>query len=343
MDSTFFEKLPKIELHAHLNGSLKMESIQELGMQLYGENSADFLGRIQEFTAFPEEMDADKLSKCFQKFAFMHELTSTKKGLQLATHLVIRDFARDNVVYLELRTTPKHNEHMTRKEYLETILNAIEEAKGRYPGILVKLLVSIDRSQVIEAATDIVNLTMYMKKNYPNIIKGMDLSGNPAKGNFNDFMHLLEKVKASDLKLALHCAEIENEKETQQMLDFNFERCGHGTYLSVPQQMEQCKRQQITVECCLTSNVKCGTVKHYEAHHFKTLRDNGIKTVICTDDCGVFDSTLSQEFAIAARVFSLDKNDICDLCINAIDAAFCDNTEKLDLRQQIDRFFAKNK
>ncbi|XP_073827710.1 adenosine deaminase-like protein [Musca autumnalis] len=341
MDHTFFEKLPKIELHAHLNGSLKMESIRELGQELYGgENSSDFLKRIQEFTSFPNEMDVDKLSKCFQKFAFMHELTSTRRGLQLATELVIRDFALDNVIYLELRTTPKQNQHMTRREYLETIMQGIQTSMARYEGVLVKLLVSIDRSQGTEAANEIVNLAIELKDHYPNIIRGIDLSGNPAKGNFKYFIPHLRKAKDANLKLALHCAEINNEKETQQMLDFDFERCGHGTYLSL-QQMEQCRKQNIAIECCLTSNVKCGTVKDYDTHHFKTLHDKGIQTVICTDDCGVFDSTLTDEFVIASKVFSLSKNNVYELCLSAINAAFCDDNEKTCLQQRIDTYFCR--
>ncbi|XP_058974244.1 adenosine deaminase-like protein [Musca domestica] len=341
MQPSFFENMPKIELHAHLNGSLKMDSIRELGLQLYGENSSDFLKRIQEFTTFPEEMDADKLSKCFQKFAFMHELTSSRKGLQLATQMVIRDFARDNVIYLELRTTPKNNEHMTRREYLETILKAIQASREAYDGIIVKLLISIDRSQGLDAAEEIVNLAIEMKSQYPTIVRGMDLSGNPAKGHFKDFLPSLEKAKKADLHLALHCAEIDNEDEAQEMLDFQFDRCGHGTFLTL-KQMQQCKEQNITIECCLTSNVKCGTVKDYDMHHFKRLHDNGIRSVICTDDCGVFDSTLSQELAIASKVFSLNRNNIHGLCINAIAAEFCDDNEKTDLRQRIDKYFADN-
>ncbi|XP_075145903.1 adenosine deaminase-like protein [Haematobia irritans] len=340
MDIHFLKNMPKIELHAHLNGSLKIDSIRELGMQLYGENNEQFLCKIKNFIEFPEDDDNNKLNKCFQKFQFMHELTSTKEGLQLTTEKVIRDFDSDNVIYLELRTTPKSNENMTRREYIEIILNTLQKCQNRY-NIMVKLLVSIDRSQGPIVANEIVNLAIEMKCKYPNIVRGVDLSGNPTKGSFNEYTSVLEQAKQSGLKLALHCAEVKNEVETQEMLDFNFQRCGHGTFLTA-EQIEQCKKQNITVECCLTSNVKCGTVKHYDLHHFKNLFENNVKVVICTDDCGVFDSTLTDELFIACKIYGLSKTNVYNLCLYAIHSSFTSDEEKYILRDKIETYFKNN-
>lgn len=343
MDRTFFEEMPKIELHAHLNGSLKMDSIKELGLELYGENSTEFLQRIHDFTYFDESRGNCKeytLDRCFQKFSFMHELTSTRKGLQLATEMVVRDFALDNVIYLEIRTTPKMNDNMTREEYLEIILQTIQTCIERY-NIRLKLLISIDRSQGADVANDIIHLAISMRNKYPGLVKGVDLSGNPKKEHFRDFAPILKKAKIANLKLALHCAEVNNEMEAQEMLDFDFERCGHGTYLTA-QQIEQCMKQNITIECCLTSNVKCGTVENYDVHHFGKLLRNNVKTVLCTDDSGVFDCTLSTEYIIAYRAFGLNKDDFYNLSINAIEASFSDPEEKNELRQKINTFFKNN-
>jgi adenosine deaminase len=69
--------------------------------------------------------DSQDLSSCFQKFKYAHDLTSTKNSLKLATMAVIEDFADDNVMYLELRTTPKSNAEMSKMTYLKTVLEAI--------------------------------------------------------------------------------------------------------------------------------------------------------------------------------------------------------------------------
>ncbi|KAM7364681.1 adenosine deaminase-like protein [Cochliomyia hominivorax] len=329
----FLQNLPKIELHAHLNGSLNTASIRELGLQLYGGNSEEFLKLCEKFIDFK----TNDLDFCFQKFAFMHELTATPKGLKLACEMVIRDFAQDKVIYLELRTTPKHNENMSRQKYIQIIIEAIKEYSKQYD-IIVKLLISIDRSQSLEIAEEIVCLCKEFKEKYPDIIRGMDLSGNPNKGKFKDFIDVLNKAKQSQLNLALHCAEVLNEEESQHMLDFGFQRCGHGTFLT-PEQLQQCQEQNITIECCLTSNVKCGTVKSYNCHHFKNTFEKNIKTVLCTDDSGVFDTTLTQELKLACKYFYLNKDDIYKLSINAVAACFATDQEKQKLTECINNYF----
>ncbi|TMW52276.1 hypothetical protein DOY81_002609 [Sarcophaga bullata] len=333
----FLHNLPKIELHAHLNGSLNIESIKALGLQLYGENTPEFLKLCKKFTDFSET----DLDYCFQKFAFMHELTATPKGLRLACEMVIRSFASDNVIYLELRTTPKDNKNMSREEYIDVILKTIEKLK-RECNIIVKLLLSIDRSQSIESAEEIVMLAGEFKIDYPDIIIGIDFSGNPNKGKFKDFQNVLQEVKNSHLKLAVHCAEIANHQEAQEMLDFGFERCGHGTFLT-NEQLQQCLEKNITIECCLTSNVKCGTVKSYDDHHFKQIFQNGVKAVLCTDDSGVFDTTLSDEFKLAVKYYQLNREDIYKLSLNAVEAAFTSQKGKEILKETINKYFENNK
>lgn len=333
----FLKNLPKIELHAHLNGCLNRKSIQELGQQLYGENSKEFIKLCEKFIDFRN----NDLDYCLQKFAFMHELTSTPKGLKLACEKVIRDFSADNVIYLELRTTPKANEYMTRKEYIEIIIGAIEEYSVKY-NVIVKLLVSIDRAQSATCAEEILNLALEFKEKYPDVVKGMDFSGNPRKGNFKIFINKLNKAKQSNLKLALHCAEVLNPVETQEMLDFGFQRCGHGTFLN-QEQLQQCLKLGITIECCLTSNVKCGTVKSYESHHFKNIFNKDIIAVLCTDDSGVFDTTLTEEFKLACKHFQLKKTDIYKLSLNAIQASFASHSEKCLLKEHIEKYFKETK
>lgn len=332
----FLQNLPKIELHAHLNGSLNTESIKALGLQLYGENGPEFLKLCNKFIDFNET----DLNDCFQKFAFMHDLTATPKGLSIACDMVIRNFALDNVIYVELRTTPKVNENMTRKDYINIVIKVVQKLTKECP-IIVKLLLSIDRSQSTESAEEIVKLAKEFKNDYPDIIKGVDLSGNPNKGEFKDFKSILQRAKDDNLKLVLHCAEVENRHEAQEMIDFGFERCGHGTFLT-NEQLQQCVAKNITIECCLTSNVKCGTVKSYDDHHFKHIFQNGIKSVLCTDDSGVFDTTLTEEFKLATKYYKLDLENIYNLSLNAIDASFASQQEKEILRKTIKKYFDDN-
>lgn len=71
-----------------------------------------------------------------------------------------------------------------------------------------------------------------MKKENPDIICGVDFSGSPTDGNFDDFKTILEKARNNGLRLALHCGEVENPVEINEMLQFGMDRLGHGTYIN---------------------------------------------------------------------------------------------------------------
>lgn len=95
----------------------------------------------------------------------------------------------------------------------------------------MKLLPSIDRSKSSNTARDNLDVVIEMKKEHPDIVCGVDFSGSPVCGNFDDFAPTLEKARSNGLKLALHCGEVENSLEIDEMLQFGMDRLGHGTYI----------------------------------------------------------------------------------------------------------------
>lgn len=329
----FLREMPKVELHAHLNGSLNIDSIKELAEKVYGPQTEEFAGMCQRFIKFTK---GDDLNDCFEKFKFVHELTSTRKGLHYATELVMRDFAKDNVMYLELRTTPKSNENMTRREYLQTVMDSIKNASKKYP-IVVKLLPSINRAEPVEMAEETIDVTLNLHQNNDDIIVGIDFSGNPNCGKFRDFKPLLEKARNSGLKLAIHCAEIDNPPEIREMIMFGMSRCGHGTFLQCSG-IQHMKEENIPIECCLTSNIKSGTVSSIASHHLKDILLADAPKVLCTDDSGVFNTTLSDEFLLACEALGLSKSHCISMTMEAVRHSFTTPQEKLKLEMKLYKF-----
>lgn len=104
--------------------------------------------------------------------------------------------------------------------------------KSQTPTTLAKLIVSINRREIIESAKENVELAIKYAKLYPNIICGVDLSGDPTSKHFADFEPILLRAKNDGLKLALHCGEIDNPEEITAMLKFGMHRLGHGTCIN---------------------------------------------------------------------------------------------------------------
>lgn len=103
--------------------------------------------------------------------------------------------------------------------------------KSQTPNILVKLIVSVNRRECIESGEENIYLAIKYAKLYPNIVCGVDLSGDPACKSFDNFHNIFNIAKNHGLNLALHCGEIENENEIHTMLEFGMNRLGHGTHI----------------------------------------------------------------------------------------------------------------
>ncbi|EZA47964.1 hypothetical protein DMN91_011425 [Ooceraea biroi] len=332
----FCRGLPKVELHAHLNGSLSMNTLQTLyGMQ----QRSDIATRKQ---VFMDNTDFSSLSECFKVFDIAHALTVTPQAVFVATCDVIKEFHEDNVIYLELRSTPRAvKESMTKTEYLEAIMKAFETSKSRYPHITVKLLVSINRKQGYESAKENINLAIQFTKRYPEYVVGIDLSGDPMAGD--SFLELLETSRKAGLKIAAHCAEVPNEMETIDILKFKPDRLGHCTCIhpslqGSKQLFDMLLKSRIPVELCLTSNVKCKTISSYASHHFKYLHQAGHPITIGTDDKGVFNTCLSKEYELLSSVFNVARKQLKELSLLSVQYSFASAEEKKSLSSVIETF-----
>ena len=193
--------LPKIELHAHLHGSIRMATILELA------------------EARNIDVDSDAkltLDHCFKLFGSVHKVISTVDIVKRITLDVIEDYMAENTIYLELRTTPRSlADGTTPEKYVETLVQLIEDhnkAKGDI--MLIKLILSIDRGSRFRDAVEISELASDYRfisnsTDYPiKTIVGLDFSGNPNGGKFEDFSPLFDTAKERGLGITIHTAEV---------------------------------------------------------------------------------------------------------------------------------------
>ncbi|KAK6630634.1 hypothetical protein RUM43_014619 [Polyplax serrata] len=323
----------KKELHAHLNGSLSPSTLKEL-FEYHRQNEFEKVNSV-DTSIFNKE--SYSLNEFFQLFKVMYILTATPESVQIATERVIEDFCKENVIYLELRSTLRKEDNMTKRDYIESVIQGILRCRKKFPNISVKLIVSINRGETIESATQNVNIAIEYSKKYPDIIIGIDTSGNPEKSKFCDYVKLLKRARSEGLKFTIHCAEVPGSEEVKDILDFNPERIGHGTciheLLGGSQVIwDELLMKKIPVELCISSNIKCKTVESYDRHHFKLLYNANHPITIATDDKGIFRSTLSDEYEIVQKEFNLNEKELWTLSYQSINYTFTDENEKEQLR-----------
>mmetsp|Transcript_5312 Transcript_5312/g.8156 ORF Transcript_5312/g.8156 Transcript_5312/m.8156 type:complete len:412 (-) Transcript_5312:97-1332(-) len=250
--------LPKIELHAHLNGSIREKTLFELAEERMIELNSRFFETAPSFNGTQNTVNGNNerpaliynkrhrsLLECFDIFSEIGKVIIDLDAIRRITREALEDFAREGVIYLELRSTPKRlmaqrrfcdegfslasvpfDELATKRQYCETVINEImtfrKEDEDRYSKeikdatilaprlpMIASFIVSVDRSNPVECGFEHIDLAIELAKEHPGVVVGVDLGGNPMKRGFVDFRDCFEKARRSGLlSVTLHCGEV---------------------------------------------------------------------------------------------------------------------------------------
>jgi len=313
----FCRQLAKVELHAHLNGSIPMNTLLELSKEQGKENLTD--------SSFLLGNRGDRsLEECFKLFDVVYQLTKDDDTIYRITKDVIKSFADDNVKYLELRTTPKVNPatNRTKDSYIQAVLRGTRECNhDNSLDIQTRILISIDRRLPLSDAEEAVDLALKYKDQG---VVGLDWCGNPEIGSFSTFLPAFKRGREQGLKITLHFAEVDEPENVQDILKFRPDRIGHATVLC-DDAVSQLHDNPIPMEICFTSNLLCQTVTEGTKHHFGVFHPLDYPLAICTDDKGVFGSDLSDEYYLIAQAFNLTQQQVITLANSAHSLIFDTN------------------
>jgi len=326
----YCRKLPKIELHAHLNGSITPKVMNDL-IEKRKDKEPDLAGFAIKNSINP----GFKLKDFFPLFNTVYRLTDNTKSIEYIAKNVLNEFASDGVRYIELRSTPRQNieKGMTKRNYVQTILSVINEINKR-DDIIVRLILSIDRRLSLEQAMETVELAIDLKSS--GIIIGIDMCGNTSGGAFSKIKPAVEYAQKNGLAVTLHTAEVPNCREDNLgIVSVSPNRMGHCTYLE-EDLLQWAKDNNVAIETCMTSNIICQTVKSYEVHPVTEYIKNGQPFTICTDDKGVFNCDLSDEYLIFGAVNGYTKKQLYEVSRKSLDYIMCKDPE---LKMRLDEIW----
>lgn len=363
----FVRRLPKVELHPHLNGCIREATLFELAAERSVELSSHHFGPSSASSnedPFMYNVRPRSLKDCFDMFAEIPKCVDDLPALERIVGETLVDFAEQETVYLELRSTPKRLYRSTKDKsttadkqvYIETMLAIMKDFEeqerlrfaanpsGRLP-MHVRFICAIDRSLSMEQAEENIDLAIRMAQQEKRIV-GVDLGGNPTKGDFRIMWSLFTRARVAGLKVTLHCAEIACDDgdpfdEASAMLEFKPDRLGHA--LLLPDKLRQRLRQlNIPVETCPTSNVMTLELAHRASGHLvdglsqhpqlEHWLDWNHPLAIGTDDPGVFDTTPSQELYLLGKAFGVSRATLATIVVNSIDHAFCQEETKRTIK-----------
>ena len=312
--------MPKVELHAHLGGSIRLETLNEL-MESKGLKGLDFTVSKQA----ESDTDSDRMAKCFEIFDAIYKVTDSLAVIERITREVIEDYAAENTAYLELRTSLKSFDGKKASAYLDTVLSTIASTNASLPDnkkVPTKVLVSINRGKPVADAQTAVDIAIAYKDKG---VVGIDFSGNCYKGTWDEFLPMLQQARTAGLKTTIHAGEKDDFEELSKMLDFSPDRIGHFVFTDKAAE-QRVRDAKIPIEMCITSNLITAHW-HPSEHHIIHWLEHPIS--INTDDRGVFSVTLTSEYLLAASTFSLTAEQLLDISEESLKHSFLGEEEKV--------------
>lgn len=328
-----FAALPKIELHCHLDGSLRPETIIDIAKR-EGISLPSFeINEIQRELIAP--LECESLDEYLKKFAIPNLVMQSKENLRRITFELFEDAARENVKYMEVRFAPSLHKAkgLDIEEIIQSVLDGMKDAEEQYD-IKGNLILSCMRTMSVNSAFEVV------EKGKPFLGKGVvaiDLCASEEEGFCGRFVEPVRLAREYGYRVTIHAGETgigENVLEAVELL--GAERIGHGVFIKdCVEAYNIVKEKQVVLEMCPTSNVQTKAVNTFSEHPIYDFHKDGIKVTINTDNRTVSDTTMVNECTIVFKEFNMSNEDYKQIYNNSIDASFADLETKGKLKKYI--------
>ncbi|MBO0466324.1 adenosine deaminase [Enterococcus plantarum] len=325
------KKLPKIELHCHLDGSIRPETLRKIaepqGISLPVDDD-----QLKKQLVAPA--DCQNLNDYLERFDLVLSCLQTEAALTTATLDVIHQAAEEHIQYIEIRFAPSlHTEKgLSLPKVIKAVLSGLQQGQQRF-GVKSNALLCGMRHEDSAAIEKIVQLAESFKTEG---IVGFDLAGNELDFPPYTFEETLELVNQLTIPLTLHAGECGCGKNVADAVYLGAKRIGHGIAVKdTPEYFSLLRDKNILIEMCPTSNFQTKTVTKLADYPFQTFIDAGINVCINTDNRTVSDTTLTDEYMKLHEWYGITYADMEQLNHNAVNGAFIPEHEKQVLHEQL--------
>ena len=327
------KRLPKVELHCHLDGSLRVPTILDLAKKdkvaLTTSNSYE----LSKLLVIGKTRGS--LEDYIKRFDITLSVMQTPQALSRTAYELIEDVSKENVRYIEIRYSPiLHTEKgMTMGESVEAVRNGLKRGQKDF-GVKSGIIVCGIRNISAAASLKLADLTVRYKNKG---VVGFDLAG--AEENFpaKDHQEAFYMILNNNINATIHAGEAYGPSSIHQAIHHcGAHRIGHGTRLKENKDlMNYVNDHRITLEICLTSNWQTRSIRSLKYHPLKYYYDQGIRVTINTDNRLMSGTTLTKEFLLAHKLFGFKLHDFREMIIMAMKSAFIPYAERKQLIRKI--------
>ncbi|MEM6454442.1 MAG: adenosine deaminase [Acidobacteriota bacterium] len=322
--------LPFIDLHRHLDGSLRLSTLLDLGRQHDLALPADDLEGLRPHVQI--EGAVSDLVAFLARFRWLVEVLVDLDACRRVAYEAVEDCAGEGLDYAELRFSPRF---MAQRHGLATagVAEAVVDgarAASRDVGLPIGLIGILDRTDGPDAAHDELAALLPLRDH----LVAIDLAGDEARQPAQRFRPHFRQVRDAGLGVTVHAGEADGPASVWEAIDgLGATRIGHAVRAGEDLQLlDRLAEHGIGIEANLTSNLHTGTVDRYDAHPLRLFLAYGLRATINTDDPTISGIDLRHEYAVAAPAARLSAAQIHAAQANALEIAFLDADARRALR-----------
>lgn len=323
----WFDKLPKTEIHLHLEGAIPHAALWELVQKYGGDPSVKTLDDLEakfEYRDFPHFLDV---------WTWKNDFLREYEDFELIAAGVAQDLFEQNIRYVEAHFSP--SDFTQHGLEIQKITEAIRKGLDQVPGIDIALIADLVRDYGPERAMD----TLAEVKEVAELgVIGVGLGGAEHNHPAALFKEAFRAAKEFGFHTTAHAGEGAGAESVRSAIDdLNVDRIGHGVRACEDEALlERLAATQIPLEVCPISNIRTGVVSSLEQHPIRDFHERGILVTVNTDDPKMFGNTLAEEYRLLEQESGFTRDQVRQLVLNGIEATWMSGDRKEAMKQSFE-------
>ncbi|NRB25760.1 adenosine deaminase [Shewanella sp.] len=324
-----YSSLPKIDLHCHLDGSVRPQTIIDLANEQNISIPSQDINQITSLMIAPET--CQNLEEYLMRFDLPLSVMQTQAGIERISFEIFEDAAKENVKYFEVRFGPQLHQlqGLSFDQIIGSVVKGMQRAEAMYD-IKGNYILSILRTFPKDNIRDVIDAgAPYLNKG----VVAFDLAGAELAGFCSEFIPYVEYAIERGYRITIHAGEQgvgQNVFDAISML--KAERVGHGIHISGHQgAYDLVKQHNIGLETCPSSNIQTKAVGKLSEHPLKAFYEDALPITINTDNRTVSNTTMTDEVRKVMQEFNLSREDYFNIYKISVEQAFASDEVKQHL------------
>lgn len=325
----FALKIPKVELHLHLEGAIPLETLVNL---IQGKEpsirTVDDLRKKLTYIDFAHFIDV---------WIWKNTFITEEKDFEDMTYDVLRSLNSQNVKYVEAFYSPSdyHEQGFSTQKITEYVIKGKEKAYHDF-NIQCELIIDVVRGNSLDVCMQqLEEVEPYLGKG----VIGIGLGGSEQKYPADLYTPAYREAKAKGFRLTAHAGEAAGAESVWAAIkELGVERIGHGVRAyEDPRLVSLLKEKRIPLEMCVVSNVKTGVCPSFADHPIKEYYHKGLLVTVNSDDPTMFNTSITKEYQVLAQELGFSLNDLKCVSFNGIAASFMSDRSKESMKSQFEK------